>query len=183
MSLVATQLSRTAILNPPVGEDLSRSLLHYEAGADSIAAVAAAGYFNDVRELLHVGDRILVIGGSIDDFAILSVVTVPATGNVTTNVLSSAPGAYKLARGVHTTVAASDTLVTGLASVAAIVATLGSDPVAGCQSVTATIGDQAGAPAAGSVYIKTWKNTATADTAQIAATTFGKLVNWIAIGL
>lgn len=89
---------------------------------------------------------------------------------------------YKIARGQHTTIDADDTVVTGLATVVAAVATFESDPVAGAQTVTAVLGDQAGAPAAGSIQIKTWKATATADTAVIPATTFSKLVNWIAIG-
>ena len=46
----------------------------------------------------------------------------------------------------------------------------------------AQIGDQAGAPAAGSIIIKTWQNTGGADPTPAAATTFGKKVNWIAIG-
>ena len=89
---------------------------------------------------------------------------------------------YKVARGQHTTVDENDTVVTGLATVVAVVASLNDDPVAGCQFVTASIGDQAGAPAAGSVLIKTWKATAAGDTALIAASTFSKKVNWIAIG-
>jgi hypothetical protein len=89
---------------------------------------------------------------------------------------------YKIARGIHTTVDENDTVVTGLATVVAVVASLDSDPVAGCQKVTASIGDQAGTPAAGSILIKTWKATAAGDTALIAATTFSKLVGWIAIG-
>jgi hypothetical protein len=88
---------------------------------------------------------------------------------------------YVLARGQHTTVAASDTVVTGLATVVAVVAQLDDDPVDGCMHVTASIGDQAGAPAAGSVLINTWKST-DADATLIAATTFSKKVNWIAIG-
>ncbi len=47
---------------------------------------------------------------------------------------------------------------------------------------TASIGNQSNAPAAGSVYIKTWQPTAANDVTPIAATTFGKKVNWIAIG-
>jgi hypothetical protein len=35
---------------------------------------------------------------------------------------------------------------------------------------------------AGSIQIKTFKPTATADTAPIAATTFTRKVNWIAVG-
>lgn len=89
---------------------------------------------------------------------------------------------YKVARGQHTTVDENDTVVTGLATVVAVVATLDSDPVDGCQAVTASIGDQAGAPAAGSVLIKTWKATAADNSALVAASTFSKKVNWIAIG-
>lgn len=88
---------------------------------------------------------------------------------------------YALARGQHTTVAASDAVVTGLATVVAVMAQLDDDPVDGCMHVSASIGDQAGAPAAGSIYIKTWKST-DADATLIAATTFNKKVNWIAIG-
>lgn len=88
---------------------------------------------------------------------------------------------YALARGQHTTVAASDTVVTGLATVVAVVAQLDDDPVDGCMHVTSSIGDQAGAPAAGSILIKTWKS-ADADATLIAATTFAKKINWIAIG-
>lgn len=88
---------------------------------------------------------------------------------------------YALARGQHTTVAASDTVVTGLATVVAVVAQLDDDPVDGCMHVTSSIGDQAGAPAAGSILIKTWKST-DADATLIAATTFAKKINWIAIG-
>lgn len=97
--------------------------------------------------------------------------------------IGGSPGAsLKVVYGQHTTVAAADTVVTGLATVVKVIVTLDSDPVTGAQTATATIGDQAGAPAAGSVILKTWKATATADTAVIAATTFGKKLNWIAIG-
>ncbi len=48
----------------------------------------------------------------------------------------------------------------------------------GCDRASASIGDQAGAPAAGSILLKTWKPTATGDATPIAATTFGKKVNW-----
>lgn len=88
----------------------------------------------------------------------------------------------KIARGQHTTVAASDTLVTGLATVVAIIVDLEDDPVDTCQFASAAIGDQAGAPAAGSVYIKTWMITSDADSTLKVATTFGKKVNWLAIG-
>lgn len=104
------------------------------------------------------------------------------TGSTLTNAVAGIGQSYKVARGMHTTVDENDTVITGLATVVAVVATLDSDPVAGAQFVTASIGDQAGAPAAGSILIKTWKATGTADTALIAASTFSKLVNWIAVG-
>ncbi len=91
-------------------------------------------------------------------------------------------GVLPVAYGQATTVDENDTIVTGLARLTGVIAVLNDAPVAGCQFVTADIGDQAGAPAAGSFLLKTWKSTATADTAQIAATTFSKKVNWIAIG-
>ena len=89
---------------------------------------------------------------------------------------------YKIARGQLTTVTAADTVVTGLATVVSVVASLESDPVDNPFMVTAQVGDQAGAPAVGSVIIKTWQNTTGTDPTPAAATTFGKKVNWIAIG-
>ncbi len=91
-------------------------------------------------------------------------------------------GQLRTARGQHTTVAASDTVVTGLTKVVTVVASLDSDPVDDPMLVTASIGDQAGAPASGSILIKTWKNTGGTDPTPAAATTFAKKVNWIAIG-
>jgi hypothetical protein len=89
----------------------------------------------------------------------------------------------KIARGQLTTVTAADTVVvTGLSTVAAVVASLESDPTDNPFMVTAQIGDQAGTPAAGSIIIKTWQNTTGTDPTPAAATTFGKKVNWIAIG-
>ncbi|MGJ5149863.1 hypothetical protein [Bradyrhizobium sp. HKCCYLR1023] len=89
---------------------------------------------------------------------------------------------YKIARGQQTTVTAADTVVTGLATVVSVVASLESDPVDNPFMVSAQVGDQAGAPAAGSIIIKTWQNTTGTDPTPAAATTFGKKVNWIAIG-
>lgn len=179
MAFAETQLSKLLEAKPAPSALVGRQIWHYEAVADTVAACAAAGYFNEARGLLKVGDRILVIGDTATDFGILSVVTVPATGNVTTAVITGAEGG-RIARGQHTTVDADDTVVTGLGALDGVVVSLDSDPVAGAQFVTGTIGDQAGAPAAGSFQVKSWKATATGDTALIAATTFGRLVNWIA---
>ena len=92
---------------------------------------------------------------------------------------------YKVARGRLTTASAADTVVTGLATVVAVVATLESDPVDTCSLASAQVGDQAGTPAAGSVFVKTWKPTvggASGNPTLIAASAFSKNVNWVAIG-
>lgn len=90
-------------------------------------------------------------------------------------------GGMKLARGQLTTVTATDTVVTGLATVVSVVASYETDPADANSYVSAQIGDQAGAPAAGSIIIKTWKQSGT-DPTPIAADAFSKKVNWIAIG-
>ncbi len=61
----------------------------------------------------------------------------------------------KFARGQLTTVTAADTVVTGLATVVAVVASLESDPTDNPFMASAQIGDQAGAPAAGAIIIRT----------------------------
>jgi hypothetical protein len=107
-----------------------------------------------------------------------------ANGKVTGLGIITAPGAatYKLARGQHTTVAASDTVVTGLTTVVAAMASLDSDPSDNVYLVSASIGDQAGTPAAGSILIKSWAGASASDYTPTAAGTFSKLVNWIAVG-
>lgn len=102
-------------------------------------------------------------------------------GIATANILTGTAG-FKIARGQQTTVAAADTIVTGLATVVAVVATLDDDPTDDPFMCSATRGDQAGTPAAGSFILKTWKNTGGTDPTPLAATTFTKKVNWVAIG-
>lgn len=97
------------------------------------------------------------------------------------NPIVGVANGYKLARGVAA-VTGTATVVTGLTTVVAVTATPASDPDGvALAAVSATIGNQAGAPAAGSVILKTWKVTATGDATLIAATA-AKNVNWIAIG-
>ena len=104
-----------------------------------------------------------------------------AAENATTGkVLLSGPEA-KIAFGAHTTVAAADTIITGLSKVEAVVATFATDPAAANTYVSATKGDQAGTPDAGSIIIKTWKQSGS-DPTPIAADAFAKVVNWIAVG-
>jgi hypothetical protein len=88
----------------------------------------------------------------------------------------------KFVAGQLTTVTATDTVVTGLATVIACGATLDDSPGDDPMLVSATLGDQAGAPAAGSIIVKTWKNTGGTDPTPVAASTFSKKVNWWAYG-
>ena len=112
---------------------------------------------------------------------ILDAAVTPA--KVSVDIVAGVAADYKIARGQHTTVAAVDTVVTGLATVVAVVASLDDDPtIANTQWVTCSIGDQAGSPAAGSVIISGWIPTAAGDVTPKAAATFGKKVNWIAVG-
>ena len=83
------------------------------------------------------------------------------------------------AAGQWTTVTASDTVVTGLGALSSAVASFETDPADANLLVSCQIGNQAGAPAAGSIIIKTWK-TDGVDPTPVAATVFGKKVNWIA---
>lgn len=101
-----------------------------------------------------------------------------------TNPVVGAGASYKVARGVGAITGSGD-VVTGLTTVVSVTVTpqddLDGDTLAGC---SATIGNQAGAPAAGSVTIKCWKVTtggAAGNPTMIAATA-AKNVNWIAVG-
>lgn len=90
---------------------------------------------------------------------------------------------YKVARGMATTASASDDINTGLASVVAAVAVLEDAPSLATLWVQAVVGNQAGAPAAGHILLKSWKPTAANDVTPLAATAFAKKVSWIAIGV
>lgn len=89
---------------------------------------------------------------------------------------------YKLAHGTATIGTASDTIVTGLATVVDAVVTMVGDPSMTHMLSTCTKGDQAGSPAAGSIIIKSWKPTAVNDVTPIAASDVFANVSWIAMG-
>ena len=85
-------LSRAATSQYAAGASAS---MHFLATADAAAAVIAAGYFNDAREMLQVGDIVFAsvgIGGTADTL-LLRVTAVPASGNVTTTAETGASGA------------------------------------------------------------------------------------------
>jgi hypothetical protein len=91
---------------------------------------------------------------------------------------------YKIARGVHTQVAASDTVVTGLATVVAVAVGFGGAPTVKQLFCAGSIGDQSVTPVAGSVLITTYKPTAVNDVTPTPATDFTDNVKiaWVAVG-
>ncbi len=100
---------------------------------------------------------------------------------VATPVAGVAAG-YMLARGVITPTDGTDTVVTGLTTVVAAVAMLVATPILTHMWSSATIGDQSGSPAAGSIDLVHRSPTTSGNVAPIdAATTFVD-VAWIAIG-
>lgn len=132
------------------------------------------------------GDYLAVAsGGTIDieSGGVLSIAGVDKTASIaglpaTTNYAVGVASGYKIARGVHQQAAASDTIVTGLTTVVAVVASFIQAPTAKQAFVTATIGNQTGAPAAGSILTNTWKSTyAAADDF-----TDNLSLAWIAVG-
>lgn len=156
------------------------------AEGTTVPADATAGYSPGclfIKRAGTVGAQLYINQGSVTSCAFKpfqdQTIVVPGTP------VNGVAAGYKLARGQLTTASAADTVVTGLATVVSVVATLESDPVDTCDLASAQVGDQAGSPAAGSVFIKTWKVTtggAAGNPTLIAATTFSKLVNWIAVG-
>ena len=146
------------------------------------------------KNYFRQGDQALVVGGEqqVKSGGSIDVETggaLKVAGTDRTAALATAPAAvaagYKIARGQHTTVDEDDTVVTGLATVVSAVAVLESDPTDTASVATCVIGNQAGAPAAGSIQIKTWKPTvggAAGNPTLIAASAFSKKVNWIAVG-
>lgn len=92
-------------------------------------------------------------------------------------------GGYKIARGVSSITAASLDIVTGLTTVVAAVCAMTGDPSMTHMDSSITVGNQTGAPAAGSIRILSWKPTASGNVTPIAATSPFGSVSWIAVGL
>ena len=101
---------------------------------------------------------------------------------VTTPVAGVAAG-YIVARGVFTPTDGSEDVVTGLTTVVAAVSALVATPVLTHMWSQATIGDQAGAPAAGSIRVVNRKPTGSGDVSPADATTPFVDVAWIAVGV
>lgn len=89
---------------------------------------------------------------------------------------------YKIARGTATPTTASDTIATGLATVVAVIVSFKGAPSLTHMFNYGDIGNQAGAPVAGSFLLKSSKPTGVADVTPINSTTPWSAVDWIAIG-
>lgn len=89
---------------------------------------------------------------------------------------------YKLARGIDTPTSGSITVVSGLATIVAVVVQLQDAPTLTHMFSQGDIGDQAGSPAAGSFLLVSQKPTGSGDVTPIAATTPWGDVAWIAVG-
>lgn len=155
--------------------------IYFDAGP-TVPADGTQGYSPGAIFLQNdgaAGQQVYINEGT---FASSAFKPIPSQVNAVANPVNGVAGGYKLARGQATTASASDTVVTGLALVVSAVASMDSDPADDPFMCSCSIGDQAGTPAAGSILVKTWKNTGGTDPTPLAATTFSKKVNWIAIG-
>jgi hypothetical protein len=91
---------------------------------------------------------------------------------------------YKIARGTITAAAATPTMTveTGLTTVISAVASLKDAPTLTHMFVVADVGDQSGAPAAGSIYIKNYRPTSSSDCTPVDASYPYNALDWIVIG-
>lgn len=143
---------------------------------DGALHINGAPVFNDSEE---------DVSAQLEALNDLSAAKITSIGGQSSGVLGALVGGvaagYKLARGVAA-VTGSATVVTGLTTVVAVVA-VAQDDLDGdaLMGVSASIGDQAGSPAAGSIYVKAWKSNGDGDATMVAATA-EKNVNWVAIG-
>jgi hypothetical protein len=133
-------------------------------GRDSLSPELVTSIVNGHKYSAHIGQAVAVL---VADAAALITL-----------------GWTSPSHGTHTMLSAADTIVTGLANVASAVASLESAPTLTCDRVQAVVGDQAGAPAAGSIILKAFMPTSSSVTTPIAATGWsGMVVNWIARGI
>jgi len=127
------------------------------AAANSVGYEVASNKIGRRIIATHDGTKWFVVGIGVG-FCVNGIQVDSATAAVANAVLGLS-AAQKVVGGVHTQVAQSDTIATGLATVVAVVVTFQSAPTAKQQYALATIGDQAGTPAAGSFLLKTLKST------------------------
>lgn len=162
------------------------NLIDGSIAGTAVASKAAVLGANKNLDVLAIADLKLGAGAGTSITSTAAELNKLSGATVTTaqiNLLTQGVAAgYKIARGTVTPTSASHTVVTGLATVVAAVASLKGAPTLTHLITAADVGDQAGAPAAGSILIKSYKPTGAADVTPVAATTPWGAVDWIAIG-
>lgn len=136
------------------------------------------GYIPKIRRKSG-GDLLEVASGGVID--ILAGGALKLEGSTILPIAGVASG-YKIARGTVTPTNTSTTIATGLATVVAVVVSFKGNPSLTHMYNAASVGNQAGAPAAGSFVLTALKPTAANDATPIAATTPWSAVDWVAIG-
>ena len=182
-AIAATQtLTNKTLTSPKINEDVVMSatatelnLIDGSLAGTSVASKALVLGANKETDVLALPVSGLKIGAG----AGTAVDRTAAELNLLTQGVAAG---YKIARGVVTPTSASHTLVTGLATVVAVIVSHQDTVSLTHMWSSATIGDQAGTPAAGSVIIASKKPTGTGDVTPIDSTTPWGALNWIAIG-
>lgn len=143
---------------------------NFPTSADTVASLRPVGA--DVIQEYQMSDNIAAATVAVENYLLSGA----GVGSPTDGL--------RIARGIHVQVAAEDTVDTGLATVVACVAQFQDPPTVNQLFCEADVGDQAGAPAAGSVLIRTYKPTAVNDVTPTAATDFTDdlAIAWVAIG-
>lgn len=156
----------------------SGGTLQCDAGS-TVSLSDASESPNDIA----LADTHIIVGdaaGKGVDVAVSGDASLARTGALT--VLSI--GGKKIARGSHVQLAAEDTVATGLATVVAVIVSFKSNPTAKQLYAVGDVGNQSGAPAAGSFLLRTFKPTAADNSAPTVATDFtdNLAIDWIAVG-
>lgn len=172
--LISPSASELAAIDGLTSTSAELNLLDGSVAGTAVASKALAIGADKNVDTLAIADSGLKLGSGAGT-------AVTKTAAQINALVGGVAGSYRLARGVHTTVSATDTVATGLTTVVSAVASFETDPADANFLVNAFVGDQAGTPAAGSIIIKTWKHDGT-DPTPVAASAFTKLVSWIAIG-
>lgn len=178
-----------------IGTDLISPSASELAAINGLTASAAELNYLDIASLgtgaaskavvLDAGDDYVWPASGVLKYGVLkdpADTAITATGAAINALVQGVAGGYKIARGIRTTGAAQEDVATGLTTVVAAVTCLVGDPGLTHMWTSCTPGDQAGAPAAGSIRIFSWKPTAADNVTPIAATSTFANTAWIAIG-
>lgn len=153
------------------------------ASGTTVPADGSAGYSKGclfVDPDAAAGAQVWINEGTETSAAFKALPSQAAASTAALAIAGTAAG-KKIAAGVAS-VTGTGTVVTGLATVTAVFATVQSDfSLTNGIGCSATVGDQAGTPAAGSVILKVWKPTGSGDVTPIASAA-AVSVNWLAFG-